>query len=127
MNTVIRNWIEEVLHKTNSRTLIWRSINPTTYVWEVTSPKFGRIILQRIERIENIYRPQPSGPPRQSPVKKTNYILQVFDNPQGQNPVLNISGFEDADANSMLDTLFTTVNNIEMEENLKFLRSILPS
>jgi hypothetical protein len=120
----VRDWVNQVIHSTESGAIQWRPANPTTYTWDTRSPKAARVILQRIDRMEN-YRTQTGAVGQR---KVFNYLLQAFDlSAQQATPVLTINGSEDAEANPQLENLYTIISNTTIRENIDFLKSILPA
>jgi hypothetical protein len=121
----LRAWMEQVIAGTTAGIIKWKAANPTTYTWDVPPPKMARVILQRVERIDN---PQVS-PGRVEQRKVSFYLLHVLDlgKPQlGQVPVLTLNGSEDSEGNAQLDRLFEIITAVITRETFDFLNSLLP-
>jgi 3-methyladenine DNA glycosylase/8-oxoguanine DNA glycosylase len=122
-NPELRDWLNQTTLVTQAGTIKWRIANPTTYTWDIPAPKNGRVILQRVERVE-AYQEAPG---RMAQRKIVNYIMQVFDLHKPQTPVIQFNGADDPEANTQLEKLFEIVSSEVMRENLIFLNSLLPS
>ncbi len=109
---------------TTTEVIKWRSVNPTTYAWEIVTPQPARVILQRVERIENIMQTSPA-PPRVVQKKTTSYILQVFDKLPAPNSII-ISSADDSELSPLMEKLYATVATTATEENVRILKSLLP-
>jgi hypothetical protein len=123
-STEIQEWVGTVLRMTMSGTIKWRSLNPTTYAWEIANPQPARAVLQRVERVEQRVQASPP-PPRVVQNKVTTYVLQILDKLPA-NTSITISSDEDVQINALLEKLFTEVATAVKEEDIKILRSLLP-
>jgi hypothetical protein len=121
-NPELHDWLDQVMKATDEGTIKWRMANPTTYTWEIPAPKNGRVILQRVDRMET-YQVAPG---RVAQRKIVQYILQVFDLQKLQVPAIQLSGAEDPEANTQLEKLFGVASSAATRDSLNFLKSLLP-
>lgn len=112
----------KLLDATRSGDIDWTKANPTTFVWEVKSPKRARVTLQQVDRRE---RDQATRA-----LKTTRaYVFNVHDLATGAvaNQRLSVSGTDDPEVNEILKTLFETIASGVTRKGLDFLKSVIPS
>jgi hypothetical protein len=117
----LTEWLNQVITGTDLKNIEWKQLNPTTYSWEQPG-KPGRVILQRVERVENYQ----AGQGRIGQRKLVQFLLQVFELPNTQNPVITLNGAVDQEVNTQLARLYDIIASAMMRENLDFLKSLLP-
>jgi hypothetical protein len=120
--------IDELVSATRKGSFQWRTLNPTTYLWERTDPARGgegaRLTLQRV--IQNVpQRPVPGQP--LGSTRKAFFILQVVEVKRGggQSPMLTISGSDEPEVNQKLEELFQQVSSGISEAGLEFLKNLI--
>jgi hypothetical protein len=119
----LKAWIDRVIADTQAGKIPWNQANPTTYTWEMNQPRPARVVLQRIERVEQLV----VGPGRIQQKRTTShFVFQVFDLTKPNLPLLNLNGQEDPDVNEPLNRMYKAVANVESKETLEFLKSLLP-
>lgn len=121
-NPEMSEWVDQVLRATEEGAIKWRASNPTTFTWDVPAPKNGRVILQRVERVEAYL----IGAGQMGQRKIVHYVLQVFDLQKQPGPAVQINGADDSQANTQLEKLFETASSAVARGNLDFLKSLLP-
>jgi hypothetical protein len=120
----LQAYISDLTALTNAGKINWRSVNPTTFVWDAGAPRNARVSLQRLDRLVAL-PPMPGRPPSQR--KETSYLFQVFDLNIPNAPILNVESSSDAQLNDKLTHLFEFAKTGVTQRTLEFLRSILPS
>lgn len=104
----------------------WRSVNPSTYVWDGVSRAAApaRLTLQRVSQKSEY---EIGG--LKMPSTTTYFILQVSEiTPQGVPEVrLNISGAGEEALNTKLRELYKLILSGITEKGLQFLKDILPN
>lgn len=120
-------YVDEVIAATSAGAILWKAVNPTTFVWETSTPRNARLSFQRVERVTGTVNVMVGGRPRPQQQKLTYYLFQGFDlSGPSATPVVNIESAEDGDLNRRFGTLFELIKTGLSERSLKFLRDILP-
>jgi hypothetical protein len=119
----LRGYLVNLINATREGTIQWRSVNPTTFVYETgTEEKGARLTLQRLERT---VRTVVGG--RIVANKSFSYLLQAHEVIGGRMTLkVNIDGDDDDDANERLSSLFDIVKSGLSRKGLDFLKEILP-
>lgn len=126
-------YLNEVIGATNAGKIPWKIVNPTTFVWETTTPRSAKVSLQKLERINQVPVPpqiipgRPPQPPRMNQVHVVSYVFQAFDLNSPNVPILNIESSNDPAVNEQLKNLFELVKTGVSQKTLDFLKSMLPS
>lgn len=126
----LQKYLDEVIAATSAGKIPWKSVNPTTFVWETGNAK---VSLQRVERITQVSIPPvqlPGRPPlqqRMAQVASVSYVFQAFDMGRPNVPILNLESSMDKALDQKLQDLFDLVKTGVSQKTLDFLRSILPS
>jgi hypothetical protein len=126
----IQAYLSDLITATKAGKVNWKTVNPSTFVWETGAPRNARLSLQRVERTVQVPiagqivvgRP---AMPRFTQQQQTSFVFQAFEmgNP---NPVLNIDSSNDQELNKRLAELFDLVKTGISQKTLDFLKSILP-
>jgi hypothetical protein len=117
-------YIDDMLKSTSAGKIVWKSVNPTTFVWETIGAKLS---FQRVERLiampvtQQIGRPPIQQPPR----KQISYLFQAYDLAQ-ITPIVNVDSTGEPELNQKFDMLFELIQTGISERSLDFLKSILP-
>ena len=122
LDPAINDWLQQAIAGTNSGQISWRLVNPTTYTWE-TSPPPSRVVLQRVERQENV-NVMVGG--RVQKKVSSAFLLQAFDLSKPQIPQVTLNGSDDSITNNALKELFDAVEIVANRERINFLKSLLP-
>jgi len=119
----LRAWIDQVVADTKSRLIVWKMVNPSTYVWEMTQPHAARVVLQRVERLN-----QTMIAPGRIQARKefSHFVFQVFDLTKPAVPIVQTNTQEDPSSADALLNLYDAVTGVESKETLNFLNSLLP-
>ena len=119
----LNDWIEQLIADTRAGQIPWRLVNPTTYTWDTPQPRPARVVIQRVERTENIVL----GAGRTQRKVTSSFVLQAFDLAKNQTmPLVTLNGAEDSPANEILKKLHTEVVNWTTRASIEFLNSLLP-
>jgi hypothetical protein len=131
----LQAYISDLVAATKAGKVNWKSVNPTTFVWETGSPKNARVSLQRVDRVVQVALPiggqiiiggRATPQQRVTQQTQTSYVFQAFD---GASPtaILNIDSSSDPELNKSLTDLFELVKTGISQKTLDFLKSILPT
>jgi len=124
LDPALAAWVEKVIADTQSRQISWKSVNPTTYLWETSPPRPARVVLQRVERVE-VLQATAIRPSQRKTI--TTLLLQAFDLSKPQAPVVaTLNGADDPETNDALKVMYETVARVATKETLEFLNSLLP-
>ena len=124
--TALLAYIADLSNATAVGKISWRSVNPTTFVWEAPSPQNARLSLQRVERVVAVSTAMVGGRPVPQQKKQTFYLIQAFDQPGSATPIMNVDSSDDIELNQRLSELFELIKTGVSEKTLEFLRSMLP-
>lgn len=116
--------IDELIVATRKGDFQWRSVNPTTYVWDGTVDRNtpARLSLQRIAQKQALDIAGMKIYPR------NYYIFQVSEiSAQGTDLKLNISGAGEELLNDKLDRLYMLIVSGVTEKGVQFLKRIVPN
>lgn len=118
----LATYIDELIGATQQGKIEWKSVNPTTFIWETSVPRNAKVSLQRVERLVNI-----KFGSRTVQQKTTTYLFQVVDLNQPIPPILIVDTADDQQLNEKLAALFELAKTGISEKTLNFLKSILPT
>jgi len=116
-------YVDELAAATKLGKIIWKAVNPTTFVWETWDPKHARINLQRVERVVDL---KVGGKETGLRRREVSLLFQVVDLDQPSEPILKLESADDSLLNEKLSALFDLVKTGITEKTMDFLRSILP-
>src|SRR5579871_3214781 len=110
----LQAYISDLTSATNAGKVNWKTVNPTTFVWETGPPRNARVSLQRVQRVVQVVGQvnlvgRPSQP-RVTQQPQTFYVFQAFDGP-APTPVLSIDTSHDPEFDKRLTELFELVKN----------------
>ncbi|MBI3477398.1 MAG: hypothetical protein HY010_16825 [Acidobacteria bacterium] len=115
----LRAYVDELIAATNAGKINWKTVNPSTFVWEPGAPKNARVSLQRVDRTT------PTGNVTR---REIFYLFQAFDSMEpNTSPVVSVESRKDGELQLRFATLFELIKTGLSQKNLDFLRSILPS
>jgi hypothetical protein len=121
----LQAYISDLITATNAGKVNWRTVNPTTFIWETGPPRNARVSLQRVDRVVQVAVSQAVGPPRMAQQFQSSYVFQAFDG-RTPTPVLSVDTSGDPELTKRITELFELVKSSVSRKTLDFLRSILP-
>ena len=126
-NPGLSNYADELMEATKAGKIEWKTVNPTTFVWETASPG-ARVSLQRVERVVPVTTLGPNGRPSITPRRDVFFLFQVFDLTRipTNAPIVTADSSADAQLNQKFTALFDLIKSGISEKILEFLQSILP-
>jgi hypothetical protein len=117
-------YADELLKATSESKIEWTSINPTTFMWNRTTPPLARLELQRVIQIDQVVK-VVNGANVTTPERRNMHILTVYDlSRNGMN--VTISGAQDPRINEKLGSIFDSISGGIEGKKLNFLKSTLP-
>lgn len=119
-------YVDQLITATVSGTMMWRVVNPTTFLWSTSSPQQARITLQRVDR-KVPGTAVVNGRSVNVLKQDRQFVFQAFDNfAPNSSPVVSWDSGEDVDLNTRLAALFEAIGTAITQKSLDFLQSILP-
>jgi hypothetical protein len=113
-------YLDQIVNVTKAGKINWVQANPTTYMWNFSTPQAGRVIIQKISAAETFKN--PNGTPGIRPVVR--FLLQAIDKTGGVKLALN--GAENVAINQRLQSVFETIEATIAQRGIDFLKSIIP-
>jgi len=117
-------YVDDLLKATLEGRIEWTSVNPTTFMWNRTTPPLARLELQRVIQIDQVMK-VVNGVNVPTPERKNMQILTVYDlSRNGMNVTIN--GAQDPRINEKLGSIFDSISGGILGKKLDFLKSTLP-
>ncbi len=117
-------YVDDLLKATSDGKIEWTSVNPTTFMWNRTTPPLARLELQRVIQIEQVMK-VVNGVNVPTPERQNMHILTVYDlSRNGMN--VTIKGAQDTRINEKLGSIYDSISGGIEGKKLNFLKSTLP-
>lgn len=118
----LKTYIEQLVALTQSGSMSWVQINPSTFVWDTNTPTRSRLSLQRLERQQQTIQQGHAVMKRFH-----HFVLQALEFQSGQQiPRFTITTQEDDELNPLLQTLFDAIVKVLSRQSLDFFKAIIP-
>ena len=127
--TAFLTYLEELQRATKTGSVIWRAVNPTTFVWDSPAVTNTRLSFQRIERVSEGSKTTPltaPGAKQIEPKKRNVFVFQAFDLAQPAGPILSLDSAEHPELVQGFASLYELITASLSNKTLEFLRSMLP-
>ena len=117
-------YVDDLLKATSEGKIEWTSINPTTFMWNRSTPPLARLELQRVIQIDQVTK-VVNGANVPTPERRNMQILTVYDlSRNGMNVTIN--GAQDPRINEKLGSIFDSISGGIEGKKMDFLKSTLP-
>ncbi len=117
-------YVDDLLKATLEGKIEWTSINPTTFMWNRSTPPLARLELQRVIQIDQVTK-VVNGANVPTPERRNMQILTVYDlSRSGMNVTIN--GAQDPRINEKLGSIFDSISGGIEGKKMDFLKSTLP-
>jgi hypothetical protein len=118
-------YLDQVITATSEGKFEWKSVNPTTYVWDSGNPSHARLTLQKVAGRNAVAGGRVLG-------TINNYLLQVgtveaVSGGRAYVQKLKLDGATDSETNEKLKELFRLVSSGISQKGINFLREVLAS
>jgi hypothetical protein len=118
-------YVDNLLKATSEGKIEWTSVNPTTFMWNRTTPPLARLELQRVIQIDQVMK-VINGVNVPTPERQNMQILTVNDLSRNGMTV-TINGAQDPRINEKLGSIFDSISGGIEGKKLDFLKSTLPT
>lgn len=119
-------YIDDLMKATSDGRVIWKAVNPTTFVWESSTPPNAKLNFQRVERVVGSVPAVVGGRQVMQQRKQNSYFFQAFDLAEPSTAILSVDSSDDSELNQKFNALFELIKTGISEKSLEFLRRILP-
>lgn len=117
-------YVDDLLKATLEGKIEWTSVNPTTFMWNRTTPPLARLEVQRVIQIDQVMK-VVNGVNVPTPERRNMQILTVYDlSRNGMNVTIN--GAQDPRINEKLGSIFDSISGGIIGKKMDFLKSTLP-
>jgi hypothetical protein len=117
-------YVDDLLKATSEGKIEWTSVNPTTFMWNRTTPPLARLELQRVIQIDQVTK-VVNGVNVPTPERRNIQILTVNDLSRNGMSV-TINGAQDPRINEKLGSIYDSISGGIEGKKLNFLKSTLP-